>query len=210
MIRSSKSIPLAFQNYPASVVGWLWKKKVDGLVAKGETAAYKPSLEYAVKLLDDRADQKRAGFIFLISHGLDNKFKWREESIAASDPIRGVLHKYPVHAFGLGKPHDATALHYIAKTSYGTYSSIGDKSKIMEAVAVTLAGLKTVVAVDTCVNIWSGSLQITRIDSGGYTRRRGVPVMASSSALYYAARSRTWSSTSLTVPGAGHGATIPL
>ncbi|KAJ1274258.1 hypothetical protein BS78_05G048600 [Paspalum vaginatum] len=173
MIRSSKSIPLAFQNYPASVVGWLWKKKVDGLVAKGETAAYKPSLEYAVKLLDDRADQKRAGFIFLISHGLDNKFKWREESIAASDPIRGVLHKYPVQAFGLGKPHDATALHYIAKTSYGTYSSIGDNSKIMEAFAVTLAGIKNVVAVDTCVNIWSGSLQITRIDSGGYTRRAG-------------------------------------
>ncbi|WVZ54437.1 hypothetical protein U9M48_005229 [Paspalum notatum var. saurae] len=149
------------------------EKKVDGLVAKGETTAYKPSLEYAVKLLDDRVDQKRAGFIVLISHGLDSKFKWREESIAATDPIRGALHKYPVHAFGLGKPHDATALHYIAKASYGTYSSIGDKDKIMEAVAVTLAGLKTIVAVDVCVNILSGSLQITRIDSGGYTRRAG-------------------------------------
>ncbi|KAJ1253921.1 hypothetical protein BS78_K152000 [Paspalum vaginatum] len=149
------------------------EKKVDGLVAKGETTAYKPSLEYAVKLLDDRADQKRAGFIVLISDGSDSKFKWNDASIAATDPIRSVLHKYPVHAFGLGKPHDATALHYIAKTSYGTYSSVGDRSKIMEALAVTLAGLKTVVAVDVCVNIWSGSLQITRIDTGGYTRRAG-------------------------------------
>lgn len=155
------------------------EKKVDGLVAKGDTTAFKPSLEYAVKLLDDRADKRRVGFIVLISDGQDNMFKWSEDSITTSDPIRALLHKYPVHAFGLGKAHNPAALHYIAKTSYGTYSSISDddldnsSNKTMEALAVSVAGLKTVVAVDTCVNIWSSSLQVTRIDSGGYTRRGG-------------------------------------
>ncbi|KAJ1274253.1 hypothetical protein BS78_05G048100 [Paspalum vaginatum] len=156
------------------------ERKVDGLVAKGgDGTAFKPSLEYAVKLLDDRADKKRVGFIVLISDCADTKFKWGDESIALTDPVRGLLHKYPVHAFGLGKSHDPAALHYIAKTSYGTYSSIADdhdgknSNKIMEAFAVTVAGFKTVVAVDVCVNIWSSSLQVTRIDSGGYTRRGG-------------------------------------
>ncbi|CAD6258292.1 unnamed protein product [Miscanthus lutarioriparius] len=145
------------------------EKKVDGLVAKGDTA-FKPSLEHAVKLLDDRADKKRAGFIVLISDGLDSQFKWGDDSIAPTDPIRGLLRKYPVHTFGLGKAHDPKALHYISNISYGIYSSITDNlnSKIIEALAICLAGFKTVVAVDACVDIRPGGLLITRIDSGGY------------------------------------------
>ncbi|GJN34952.1 hypothetical protein PR202_gb23669 [Eleusine coracana subsp. coracana] len=120
--------------------------KIDGLIAKGDTAL-KPSLEHAVELLDGREDKNRAGFIILISDGLDNsKFEWTDES---------------------------TALH--REESCGTYSSIADnlETKIMEALAVCLGGLKTVVAVNTCLNITSGSLKITRIDSGGYPQRGG-------------------------------------
>ncbi|AQK78971.1 Zinc finger (C3HC4-type RING finger) family protein [Zea mays] len=148
------------------------EKKVDGLVAMGDTA-FKPSLEHAVKLLDDRADKKRAGFIVLISDGLDGQSKWGDESITPTDPIRGLLRKYPVHTFGLGKAHDPKALHYIADISYGIYSSIvtDNLDKIIEAFAVCLAGFKTVVAVDACVDIWSNSLLITRIDPGGYILR---------------------------------------
>jgi hypothetical protein len=73
----------------------------------------------------------------------------------------------------LGKAHDPKALHYIANISYGIYSSITDNldSKIMEALAICLAGFKTVIAVDACVDIWSAGLLITRIDSGGYIHR---------------------------------------
>ena len=126
-----------------------------------------------LQLLDDRADKKRAGFIVLISDGLDGQFKWGDESIAATDPIRGLLRKYPVHTFGLGKAHDPKALHYISNISYGIYSSITDNlnSKIIEALAICLAGFKTVVAVDACVDIWSNSLMVTRIDPGGYILR---------------------------------------
>nr|ACG24195.1 von Willebrand factor type A domain containing protein [Zea mays] len=126
-----------------------------------------------LQLLDDRADKKRAGFIVLISDGLDGQFKWGDESITPTDPIRGLLRKYPVHTFGLGKAHDPRALHYIANISYGIYSSITDnlENKIIEAFAVCLAGFKTVVAVDVCVDIRSSSLLITKIDSGGYILR---------------------------------------
>ncbi|TVU13593.1 hypothetical protein EJB05_40653, partial [Eragrostis curvula] len=101
-------------------------------------------------LLDDRADKKRAGYIILISDGVDkSQFKV-----------------------------DPKALHYIAKESYGTYSSITDNKQldknIMEALAVCLAGFKTIVAFDTYVDITSSSLEITRVNSGGYTRR-GAP-----------------------------------
>ncbi|TVU00873.1 hypothetical protein EJB05_53687, partial [Eragrostis curvula] len=153
------------------------KKKVDGLVAKGDTA-FKPSLEHAVKLLDDRADKKRAGYIILISDGVDkSQFKWSDDSIAPTDPMRALLRKYPVHTMGLFRA-DPKALHYIAKESYGTYSSITDNKQldknIMEALAVCLAGFKTIVAFDTYVDITSSSLEITRVNSGGYTCR-GAP-----------------------------------
>jgi len=128
-----------------------------------------------LQLLDDRADKTRAGCIVLISDGVDkSQFMWSHESLAPTDPIRGLLRKYPVHTLGLFKA-DPKALHYIAKESYGTYSSITDNKdldkNIMEALAVCLAGFKTIVAFDTCVDITSSSLEITRVDSGGYTRR---------------------------------------
>jgi hypothetical protein len=121
-------------------------------------------------------DKSRVGFIILISDGSDNnKLEWTDEGIAPSDPIRALLRRYPVHTFGLCKAHDSKALHFLAKESNGAYSSItyNLESKIMEAFAICVAGLKTVVAVDTCINITSGSLNITRIDSGGYTPRGG-------------------------------------
>ena len=124
-----------------------------------------------LQLLDDRADKKRVGFIVLISDGVDKQVKWSDESIAPTDPVRAVLRKYPVHTLGLCNAHDPKALHYIAKTSYGTYASIADYGEIMEALAVCLAGFKTTVAVDACVDIRSSSLQITRIDAGGHMLR---------------------------------------
>ncbi|KAL6868296.1 hypothetical protein ACP4OV_015141 [Aristida adscensionis] len=159
------------------------EKKVDGLVAKGDTA-FKPCLEHAVKLMDDRADKKRVGFIVLISDGLDNsKIEWSDEGIASTDPVRDLFRKYPVHTFGLCKAHDPKALHFIAKESYGTYSSIADNldSKIMEAFAVCLAGMKSVVAVDTCLNIKSTGYNVKNIDCGGYVlsgsiKKLGDPV----------------------------------
>ncbi|EEC69214.1 hypothetical protein OsI_38211 [Oryza sativa Indica Group] len=87
---------------------------------------------------------KRQGFIVLVSD--------RDSSMSnCSDD--GLLQKYPVHTFSLGKAEDPTELVTIAKESKGTFSSISGNSKIMEAFAICLAGLKSVIAVNARVKI---------------------------------------------------------
>ncbi|KAL6638406.1 hypothetical protein ACP70R_023901 [Stipagrostis hirtigluma subsp. patula] len=128
--------------------------KVDELVAKGDTA-FKPGLEHAVKILDGRMDKNRPGFILLLSDGMDNsEIKWDNDIMAAADPVRDLLRKYPVHTFGFGTGHDPKALYFIAWESHGTYSFIEESlSKITEAFAILLGGLITIVASDVVVDI---------------------------------------------------------
>ncbi|KAL6868298.1 hypothetical protein ACP4OV_015143 [Aristida adscensionis] len=128
-------------------------------------------------MLDDRIDKTRLGFIILLSDGVDNsEFKWSDKSVIAPTKYsRDILGKYPIHTFGLSQAHDPEALLFIAKESKGTYSSITDNldSKIIEALAVCLSGLKTIVAMDVYLDFkvrkswWT--YVITRIDSGGYS-----------------------------------------
>ena len=93
---------------------------------------------------ESNSDMKRQGFIVLVSD--------RDSSMSnCSDD--GLLQKYPVHTFSLGKAEDPTELVTIAKESKGTFSSISGNSKIMEAFAICLAGLKSVIAVIARVKI---------------------------------------------------------
>ncbi|CAD6258782.1 unnamed protein product [Miscanthus lutarioriparius] len=120
-------------------------------------------VERAVQILDSTSEQspggvKRVGFILLLSDGRQNKLLFDESD------VKNLRRKYPVHAFGLGMNHDPGMLHRIAETSRGTYSSIApahaenqnnlnNSSKLMEAVALCLGGLKSVVAINTRVKI---------------------------------------------------------
>ncbi|KAJ1273762.1 hypothetical protein BS78_05G008900 [Paspalum vaginatum] len=126
-------------------------EKVDDIVA-GEHTGSKSGVAHAVKFLDDRSDKTRQGFVMLVSDGLDNrKSEWK-----ANDPSTSDLRRYPVHTMGLGMAHNPKELHLIAQETRGTYSSITEElndSKIKEAFAVCLAGLKSVVAVNTKINI---------------------------------------------------------
>ncbi|KAK3136662.1 hypothetical protein QOZ80_5BG0440550 [Eleusine coracana subsp. coracana] len=140
------------------------KRRVDELVAKGDTA-FKPGLTRAVEILDGRADKNRLGFVVLLSDGLDNSgIKWNDATMVV---------KYPVHTFGFSTGHDPKALLAIAQLSHGgTYSFIdGNLSKITHAFAMCLGGLKSVVAVDVEVKISLHStfaVTIKKIESGGY------------------------------------------
>uniref|UniRef100_A0A0D9XVE8 VWFA domain-containing protein n=1 Tax=Leersia perrieri TaxID=77586 RepID=A0A0D9XVE8_9ORYZ len=148
-------------------------KMVDRLEAHGGTALM-PGLEAAVKILDGRPGESghRVGFIVLLTDGADRSgFRWSREAIHG-----GLSSKYPVHTFGLGAEHDPEPLLYIAQESRGTYSFVDDENldKITGALAVCLAGLKTVAAVDTRVSLKATELsgaRIERIDSGGYESR---------------------------------------
>lgn len=134
------------------------EKKVDDIVA-GEHTGSKSGVAHAVKFLDDRSDKTRQGFVMLVSDGLDNrKSEWKANDTSTSD-----LRQYPVHTMGLGTAHNPKELHLIAQETRGTYSSITEElndSKIKEAFAVCLAGLKSVVAVNTKINIKKGQASL--------------------------------------------------
>ncbi|KAG2560021.1 hypothetical protein PVAP13_8KG007700 [Panicum virgatum] len=108
----------------------------------------------AVEILDNKSDgAKRAGFILLLSDG-GSQQKFDDSSMNELFKVLGS--KYPVHIFDLDSRHDPEMLHCIAKRSRGTYSSIdnsNNNNKLMEAVAICLGGLKSVVAINTRVRM---------------------------------------------------------
>ncbi|GJM94496.1 hypothetical protein PR202_ga11143 [Eleusine coracana subsp. coracana] len=163
------------------------KRKVDDLTAGGKTA-FKPGLERAVKILEERGGDmaNRAGFILLVSDGMERSdtIQWSRHETTTSGNKKSsssrmvLLRKYPVQTFGLGAGHDPKTLHLIAHDSRGgTYSFVNDDndgSSIAAALAVCLGGLKSVVAVDTRVKLTTapgGVVRIRSVESGGYRSR---------------------------------------
>ncbi|CAO2186748.1 unnamed protein product [Urochloa humidicola] len=141
-----------FQNSSSRIPidDWISAQKGQKKAKKGTSAlTIKEILELAVKKLE--SDGKLVGSILLLS---DAHSEFKCES---SDKLYKSLEKLPVHAFGLGN-ENPEVMHRIAQISKGTYSSItgtGDllNSEITKAIALCLGGLKTVVAVDACVDI---------------------------------------------------------
>ncbi|CAL4988893.1 unnamed protein product [Urochloa decumbens] len=154
------------------------EKKVDELVAIEPTGS-KSSLEHAVQILGARSDKnnKRQGFIVFMSDGLNNS----ESVWSTDDTVPNFLRTYAIHTLGLGKAHDPKEMLFIAKESNGTYSCITENlnCKIMEALAICLFGLKSIVAVDTHVEVklkqssMTTNLKISGIDCRGF-RREGA------------------------------------
>ncbi|KAJ1275192.1 hypothetical protein BS78_05G117500 [Paspalum vaginatum] len=155
------------------------EKMVDGIVA-GEHTGSISGVKHAVKILEDRPDKTRQGFVMLVSDGSDTR-KSESFSESKAKAVKGKgkakaakgkgntstsdLGRYPVHTMGLGKDHDPKELLLIAQESKGTYSSITEdlNSKIMEAFVICLAGLKSIVAVDTCINVKNQSSLIEAV-----------------------------------------------
>ncbi|KAJ1255101.1 hypothetical protein BS78_K290400 [Paspalum vaginatum] len=134
------------------------EKKVDDIVAGAHTGS-KSGVAHAVEFLNNRSDKTSQGFVMLVSDGLDNSKSESFSEWKANDPSTSDLRRYPVHTMGLGTAHDPKELHLIARDTKGTYSCIAEElndSKIMEAFAVCLAGLKSVVAVNTEIKITKG------------------------------------------------------
>lgn len=149
------------------------RRRVEELTAGGSTA-FRPGLDKAAKILDERTDGKdRAGFIVLLTDGQEkSRIKWSIEGMSTEIEIHAALRKYPVHTFGFSGSHDPNALLFIAQESRGTYSFINENlARITGAFAVCLGGIKSVVAVDTRISLVAsqqGGVQIQSIESSGY------------------------------------------
>ncbi|GLJ16782.1 hypothetical protein SUGI_0289020 [Cryptomeria japonica] len=159
---------------------------VDLLVSTGGTNIAE-GLRKGSKVLEDRRERNTVSSIMLLSDGQDTHNignHWEvtyTNSRRASDyhcllpgSIRHASQhgftSIPVHTFGFGSDHDATAMHSIAEASGGTFSFIETESFIQDAFAQCIGGLLSVMIQDVQVAITSSNpdVQLVAIQAGGY------------------------------------------
>ncbi|KAH9626367.1 hypothetical protein KSS87_015358, partial [Heliosperma pusillum] len=156
-------------------------REVNALRANGATNII-AALKLAVQVLEQRTHKNPVASIILLTDGQDNQNDHGGrflDSLARLPPcIRANVPdqdstdvvSVPVHAFGFGSDHDATALHAIADGSGGSFSYIESIEIIQDAFAQCIGGLLSVVGQEVEIRVQSGSsrVQIQSISSGRY------------------------------------------
>ncbi|KAK9669892.1 hypothetical protein RND81_13G161600 [Saponaria officinalis] len=155
---------------------------VNSLRANGSTNII-AGLKLAVQVLEQRTQKNPVASFILLSDGQDNQNGYGAEflqslrhlpaciRVNATDEASTDVVSVPVHTFGFGSDHDATALHAIADGSGGTFSYIESVEIIQDAFAQCIGGLLSVVAQDVKIHVHSGlpeGVRIRSISSGRY------------------------------------------
>nr|DAD43710.1 TPA_asm: hypothetical protein HUJ06_001940 [Nelumbo nucifera] len=170
---------------------------INSLVSSGGTNIVE-GLKKGVRVLEDRRERNPVARIILLSDGKDtynndtsyhpngqqnqtSLNSWqvldylnllppaiRPSDSGAGDGARQMC--IPVHTFGFGSDHDATAMHAISDVSGGTYSFIQRASIIQDAFARCIGGLLSVVAQELRLTVSSISpgVYIGSIPTGKY------------------------------------------
>ncbi|KAG4384648.1 hypothetical protein AAZX31_13G306100 [Glycine max] len=159
---------------------------VDSLVSNGVTNIVE-GLRKGAKVFVDRKWKNPVSSIILLSDGQDSSINssrindvndYRSLVPCSIHRNNGIGLHIPVHAFGFGVDHDATAMHSISEISGGTFSFIEDEDVIQDAFAQCIGGLLSVVVQELhvevqCVHrrlqlgsVKAGSYQTSLIDSG--------------------------------------------
>ncbi|XP_074300390.1 E3 ubiquitin-protein ligase WAV3-like [Silene latifolia] len=155
--------------------------RVVGSIKEGGSTNIIAGLQTAVKVLEQRREKNPVTSIILLSDGQDNYnhnfmscLNQLPQSIRSnatgSDLNPTASDKFPVHTFGFGSDHDASALHAISDGSGGTFSYIEAIEVIQDAFAQCLGGLLSVVAQQVEIQVHSGcpEVRIKSIASGRY------------------------------------------
>ncbi|RDX66557.1 hypothetical protein CR513_54656, partial [Mucuna pruriens] len=160
---------------------------VNSLVPNGVTNIAE-GLRKGAKVFADRRWKNPVGSIILLSDGQDSSINSSSRGNVRTDYrslVPNSIHHnngmglhIPVHAFGFGVDHDATAMHSISEISGGTFSFIEAEDVIQDAFAQCIGGLLSVVVQELqvevrCVHphlqlgsVKAGSYQTSLIDSG--------------------------------------------
>ncbi|TVU26835.1 hypothetical protein EJB05_29400, partial [Eragrostis curvula] len=122
-----------------------------------------PALNEAAKILRQRGPEERSnrvGRIILLSNYKDRSFK-----------LSDICPEFPVDTFGLGIEHEFDDLSQIAERTKGLYSYVyQDLEKIKDALAQSLGGLMSVVAMDVQLSLQTlDGVYISSIESGSYS-----------------------------------------
>lgn len=136
-------------------------------------------LRKGTKVFVDCRWKNPVGSIILLSDGQDSSInsssryaRYDYESLVPHS-IHGEndtgLH-IPVHAFGFGVDHDASAMHAISEVSRGTFSFIEDEDVIQDAFAQCIGGLLSVVVQELQLEVQCvhPRLQLGSVKAGSY------------------------------------------
>ncbi|KAE9585764.1 hypothetical protein Lal_00009950 [Lupinus albus] len=136
-------------------------------------------LRKGAKVFVDRKFKNPVGSIILLSDGQDTYTFSRRPHIGTDYGVlvpnsiqrnNGDGLHIPVHAFGFGIDHDATAMHSISEISGGTFSFIEAEDVIQDAFAQCIGGLLSVVVQELQVEVLCvhPKLQLSSVKAGSY------------------------------------------
>ncbi|OIW09133.1 hypothetical protein TanjilG_11271 [Lupinus angustifolius] len=136
-------------------------------------------LRKGAKVFVDRRFKNPVGSIILLSDGQDTYTISRRPHIGTDygalvpnsiQRNNGDGLHLPVHAFGFGIDHDATAMHSISEVSGGTFSFIEAEDVIQDAFAQCIGGLLSVVVQELQVEVSCihPKLQFSSVKAGSY------------------------------------------
>ncbi|KAK7257691.1 hypothetical protein RIF29_31848 [Crotalaria pallida] len=151
---------------------------VNSLVANGGTNIAE-GLRKGAKVFVDRRSKNSVSSIILLSDGQDTYSVSSRPNVETNYQLlvpnsihcnNGTGLQIPVHAFGFGSDHDATAMHAISEISGGTFSFIEAEDVIQDAFAQCIGGLLSVVAQELQVKVECvhPSLQLGSVKAGSY------------------------------------------
>ncbi|KAI4383793.1 hypothetical protein MLD38_009592 [Melastoma candidum] len=152
-------------------------QSVNSLVSNGGTNITE-GLRKGAKIMTDRKWKNPVASIILLSDGQDtynvsspSGLSSSRQQKARKSLLPGTGLRLPVHTFGFGTDHDATAMHSISETSGGMFSFIEAEDVMQDAFAQCIGGLLSVVVQDLQVRLdcVSSNSRIAAIKSGSYT-----------------------------------------
>ncbi|XP_057455206.1 E3 ubiquitin-protein ligase WAV3-like isoform X2 [Lotus japonicus] len=138
-------------------------------------------LKKGVKVFAERKWKNPVGSIMLLSDGQDT-YTFSRPRVEADyrSLVPSSIHRsncegmhIPVHAFGFGADHDATAMHSISEITGGTFSFIETEDMIQDAFAQCLGGLMSVVVQELQIEVrcFNPCLQLSSVKAGSYQTR---------------------------------------
>ncbi|KAK7402113.1 hypothetical protein VNO78_14126 [Psophocarpus tetragonolobus] len=151
---------------------------VNSLVPNGVTNIAE-GLRKGAKVFVERKWKNPVGSIILLSDGQDSSINSSRLNVGSDyqSLVPNSIHRnnglsldIPVHAFGFGVDHDATAMHSISEISRGTFSFIEDEDVIQDAFAQCIGGLLSVVVQELLVEVRcvQPRLQLCSVKAGSY------------------------------------------
>ncbi|KAA0035200.1 hypothetical protein IC582_028320 [Cucumis melo] len=152
---------------------------INSLVSNGGTNIV-DGLNKGTKVLLDRKWKNPVCSIMLLSDGQDTYTFGIGSSHSETDYLSLLpvsIHRnnntalqIPVHSFGFGTDHDATAMHSISEISGGTFSFVEAERTIQDAFAQCIGGLLSVVVQQLQVRIECvhPNLQLSSLKAGNY------------------------------------------